>query len=219
MKRLIEILVVSLIIVAFSGGVKAADFDANYYAKKYPDVVNELGSDPAVLYDHYVNFGVNEGRFCSLQDEVDKYNHQLANPGGEVLAASIPSAPAAAYPTYIDVDVTAQVVTYYENNTVKLQTPCVTGNETLGRGTPRGTFYIRSKTPGKFLVGETWNVWVDRWMPFTESQCGFHDATWRSEFGGDIYLSNGSHGCVNLPHDAACQLYDMVAQDTLVVVR
>jgi lipoprotein-anchoring transpeptidase ErfK/SrfK len=57
-------------------------------------------------------------------------------------------------------------------------------------------------------------------MRFTpDAAIGLHDANWRSSFGGDIYLTNGSHGCVNLPHDAACQLFDMVGIGTTVVVH
>lgn len=37
-------------------------FDAEYYAKTYPDVAAVLGSDAAVLYQHYSNFGKAEGR-------------------------------------------------------------------------------------------------------------------------------------------------------------
>ena len=33
-------------------------------------------------------------------------------------------------------------------------------------------------------------------MPF-DGGIGFHDASWRDEFGGDIYLTDGSHGCIN----------------------
>lgn len=40
------------------GGV----FDAEYYAENYPDVVQALGTDKAALYQHFVTFGVNEGR-------------------------------------------------------------------------------------------------------------------------------------------------------------
>ena len=37
-------------------------FDADYYAETYPDVVAEIGTDPAALYQHYINFGQTEGR-------------------------------------------------------------------------------------------------------------------------------------------------------------
>ena len=41
---------------------------------------------------------------------------------------------------------------------------------------------------------------------------GFHSAPWRGSFGGSEYISNGSHGCVNLPTYAAATLYKLVSQ-------
>ncbi|MDE7429949.1 MAG: L,D-transpeptidase, partial [Lachnospiraceae bacterium] len=46
---------------------------------------------------------------------------------------------------------------------------------------------------------------------------GMHDATWRSEFGGNIYMTNGSHGCINLPYSVAQEIYEYVEKDTPVI--
>ena len=46
-------------------------------------------------------------------------------------------------------------------------------------------------------------------MPFNGG-IGFHDASWRSSFGGRIYMTNGSHGCVNLPYAAAQTIYNNI---------
>ena len=44
-----------------------------------------------------------------------------------------------------------------------------------------------------------WESPVSYWMPFN-GNVGIHDAdTWRSEYGGEIYKTSGSHGCVNTP--------------------
>ena len=67
--------------------------------------------------------------------------------------------------------------------------------------------------------GPTWHNWVDYWMPFTRGGCGLHDANWRSRFGGEIYKTNGSHGCVNLPHDKAEELFNMISIGTVVIVH
>lgn len=45
-------------------------FDAEYYAEMYPDVVNALGNDPDVLYQHYMTYGKEEGRKASADDAV-----------------------------------------------------------------------------------------------------------------------------------------------------
>ena len=55
------------------------------------------------------------------------------------------------------------------------------------------------------------------WMP-VKGAIGLHDADWRSEFGGDIYKTDGSHGCVNLPPEVAKELYDSVEIGTPVVM-
>jgi len=59
------------------------------------------------------------------------------------------------------------------------------------------------------LNGEDYSTPVDYWMPFA-GNVGMHDATWRGSFGGDIYLNNGSHGCVNLPWSSAKTIYENV---------
>lgn len=118
--------------------------------------------------------------------------------------------------TYIDISIDNQTLAYYVNGSPVLVTPCVTGSP--GRSTPRGVFQINSCIPGKRLVGPTWNVWVDRWMRFC-GNCGIHDAKWRKSFGGEIYKTNGSHGCVNIPHDQAVLLYSMVGVGTPVIVH
>lgn len=72
-----------------TGTTSSADFDAAYYAKKYPDVAQILGYDPAVLKLHYDLYGKAEGRFPNAAAE---------NAAG---AASVtaPVAPSAATPT------------------------------------------------------------------------------------------------------------------------
>ena len=43
-------------------------FDAEYYAQTYPDVVNLLGTDKEILYNHYVTNGMQEGRLPYASD-------------------------------------------------------------------------------------------------------------------------------------------------------
>ena len=47
---------------------------------------------------------------------------------------------------------------------------------------------------------------------------GMHDASWRTEFGGDIYLENGSHGCINLPPEAAPLIYDAMDIGDAIII-
>jgi lipoprotein-anchoring transpeptidase ErfK/SrfK len=47
---------------------------------------------------------------------------------------------------------------------------------------------------------------------------GIHDASWRDDYGGDIYETAGSHGCVNTPYDKMLELYNETEVGTPVVM-
>ncbi|MEE0027994.1 MAG: L,D-transpeptidase, partial [Atopobiaceae bacterium] len=118
---------------------------------------------------------------------------------------------------YIDVDLEAQFARLFdENGEVIWETAVVTGDMVEGRSTETGVFSIYSMEQGVTLVGldedgdgqPDYESYVDYWMPFYGG-LGLHDATWRYDFGGNLYSDNGSHGCVNLPHAKAAELYNM----------
>ncbi|MDE7331684.1 MAG: L,D-transpeptidase/peptidoglycan binding protein [Lachnospiraceae bacterium] len=119
--------------------------------------------------------------------------------------------------TYIEVDMTNQMMYYYENGEQKIATPVVTGNTKLRRGTPQGTNYVYSKERNRVLRGEGYASPVKYWMP-VKGGVGIHDSSWRSEYGGTIYKTNGSHGCINTPLDEVVKLYDMVEIGTPCVM-
>lgn len=127
--------------------------------------------------------------------------------------------PSFSYGTYVDVDITNQRVTFFKDEKSVFYVPCVTGNPNKGHSTPLGIYKIKAHVNGKRLKGKTWDVWVNKWMRFTDSAVGLHDASWRKSFGGTIYQKNGSHGCVNLPSDAASYLFDQVSVGTYVIVH
>lgn len=116
--------------------------------------------------------------------------------------------------TYVELDLSRQRVWMYVNGECVLETPCVTGNVAQGYSTPAGIYYLTYKTmhatlEGYNYDGSTYSTPVTYWMPFNGG-IGFHDATWRGSFGGNIYMTNGSHGCVNLPYWAASTLYSYI---------
>ncbi len=116
--------------------------------------------------------------------------------------------------TYVELDLSRQRVWMYVNGECVLETPCVTGNVAQGYSTPAGIYHLTYKTmhatlEGYNYDGSTYSTPVTYWMPFNGG-IGFHDATWRGSFGGNIYMTNGSHGCVNLPYWAASTLYSYI---------
>lgn len=125
--------------------------------------------------------------------------------------------------TYIEVDLSEQHMYYYQDGVNIFESDFVSGNMSYAdRQTHAGIFTLYyKKSPDVLRGGQkgTANYYeqpVQYWMPF-DGGIGFHDADWRDEFGGDIYLTSGSHGCINLPPENAEVLYDLIQYDVPIV--
>lgn len=126
--------------------------------------------------------------------------------------------------SYVEIDLTRQKVWVYVDGKLEVETDCVTGCVNKGYETPIGIYTLTYKQKDRILRGEklpngkySYESHVDYWMPFNGG-IGLHDASWRSTFGGDIYISNGSHGCVNLPLKSAEKIYGIINKDMPIVV-
>jgi lipoprotein-anchoring transpeptidase ErfK/SrfK len=119
--------------------------------------------------------------------------------------------------TYIEIDMTNQMLYYYCDGLLALSTPVVTGNTSKGNGTPQRVCYIYYKQRNRTLIGEDYRTPVSYWMA-VYGNIGIHDASWRSKFGGSIYQTSGSHGCINTPTKAVSQLYEMAEEGTPVIM-
>lgn len=120
--------------------------------------------------------------------------------------------------TYIEVDLARQKLWYYNNGVMELETNVVTGNPNHGNGTPTGTDRIWSRERDRYLTGETYRSKVSYWAPINWSGIGLHDASWRGSFGGNIYRSSGSHGCINIPPAVMKNLYPKTFTGMPVIV-
>lgn len=118
---------------------------------------------------------------------------------------------------YCEVDLTNQMVYVYKDGQQVVSSPCVTGCISKGHGTPTGVYSIFSRDKDRYLKGDGYKSWVNFFIPFNGG-IGFHDASWRSTFGGNIYLYSGSHGCINMPYAAAKKLYENVTLGEKVIV-
>lgn len=119
--------------------------------------------------------------------------------------------------TYIEVDMSEQKMYYYMDGVLTIDTPIVTGNTSRRMGTPSGVNFVYAKQKNRVLRGRDYASPVDFWMP-VKGNIGIHDASWRGTFGGTIYQTNGSHGCINTPRAAMEQLFDMAEVGTPVVM-
>ncbi len=111
--------------------------------------------------------------------------------------------------TYIEIDMSQQRMYYYAKGKLELETDIVTGNTGRRMGTPQGINYVHAKQRNQTLRGADYESFVKYWVPVV-GNIGIHDASWRGSFGGQIYQTNGSHGCINTPSGNMSQLYDML---------
>lgn len=118
--------------------------------------------------------------------------------------------------TYVEIDYTNQRMWYYKDGEMLVDTPIVTGNTSKDMASPVGIFALYYKEEMAILEGEDYKTPVDFWMPFYGG-VGIHDAKWRSNFGGTIYQTGGSHGCINTPWANAKIIFENISSGTPVV--
>ena len=165
-----------------------------------------------ILGNHALKINVN----------VDKTAESILNTAKSGEAGSIVTdqGAASAGGSHIEINLSGQSVRYVKNGNVVFTSSMVSGGP--GHRTRTGIFKINAKQRNATLKGRNddgtdYESPVSYWMPFDGGN-GLHDAPWRGAFGGGIYLSGGSHGCVNMPPAMAAQLYNMIPVGTIVYV-
>lgn len=118
--------------------------------------------------------------------------------------------------TYVEINLTAQHLFFYQDGKLMMESDFVSGNSAKGHDTPAGVYSITYKQRDATLTGENYQTPVSYWMPFNKN-IGMHDANWRSSFGGTIYKTKGSHGCINMPPAKAQEMYSYVQKGTPVI--
>ncbi|MGH4138791.1 L,D-transpeptidase family protein [Clostridium sp.] len=119
--------------------------------------------------------------------------------------------------TYVEIDLSRQHEWFYKNGVLITEGDVVTGNDGSDKTrTPTGIYQINYKERNATLKGEGYASPVNYWLPFNGG-IGIHDASWRDKFGGVLYKSGGSHGCVNTPYEVAKTIYNNIDAGTPVV--
>lgn len=111
--------------------------------------------------------------------------------------------------TYVEINLTAQHLFFYKDGRLLVESDFVSGNAARGYSTPSGAYPLTYKQRNATLRGADYATPVSYWMPFNRN-IGMHDATWRGSFGGSIYKTGGSHGCINLPKTAAKTIFENI---------
>lgn len=118
--------------------------------------------------------------------------------------------------TYVEINLSRQYLWFYKNGSLIVEGSVVTGNVGSNHSTPSGTYKLKYKQKDTVLRGADYAAPVNYWMPFNGG-IGIHDANWRSSFGGNIYLTNGSHGCINAPYYVAKAIFYNIEAGTPII--
>lgn len=126
--------------------------------------------------------------------------------------------------TYIEIDLIAQHLWYYEKGELQIECDIVSGQTTsIARTTLPGVYKIWYKATNYRMKdtnadGESWDTTCNYWNRVAICGIGLHDTVTRTAFGGNIYKYNGSHGCINMPLWGAKYVYENVDMGTPVVM-
>lgn len=120
---------------------------------------------------------------------------------------------------YIDID--DQFMWFFKDGEPLVATSVTTGTKDV-YDTPTGDYALESKSTSVTLRGDngdgtSYASFVNFWLPF-DGPYGIHDASWRSDYGGEHYLYAGSHGCVNTPYEAVATIFENIEEGTPVIV-
>lgn len=131
--------------------------------------------------------------------------------------------------TYAELSIADQHTWFYRDGKCVFDADVVTGANNPQNETPKGVWYIMyqqspSVLKGKNNDGSNYASKVQYWSQFTNSGCGFHDASWRKNWSKTAYLSGdnvatgGSHGCANMhPSDAGAAYHALQVDEPVIV--
>ena len=165
-----------------------------------------------------VTLNINQFQVVTVIGKTDdrlviKYNKKNKTYTGLIKPSTLKKLPS----TYIEVDISDQYLKIIKNNKRVLMTNIVSGKPSTP--TPLGYYEVNGKVTKVYLKGPTWNSYVDYFVPFIRKEYGFHDASWQTSFGGKRYLTNGSHGCVNIAPNMMPKVYEQMEIGMKVIIH
>lgn len=105
----------------------------------------------------------------------------------------------------IEISLADQTLTAFEKGTAVLTT-LISGGTGGCHATPRGEHYITCKTPSRHMIGEDFDLPGVAFDAYFWRSVAIHGAYWHNDFGRPR-----SHGCVNVPPEAAKWLFRWTA--------
>lgn len=113
--------------------------------------------------------------------------------------------------SYFEISLDEQHMWLYIDNNLIVDTDVVTGLNNTKYETPKGIYYVRSLNQHYNMDYGDGSAICDYFILITPNGIGIHDSKKRDMFGSDIYVTNGSHGCINTPPDKARLIFEILS--------
>jgi len=194
------------------------------YIGNLDDNYNTYGKDRNFVTSVGKTVNVNGGDYGWLVDRKGEVNDLIATiKGGQTITKEPNYTQTAASHnvndignTYVEINITRQHLWFYKNGFLIVDGDIVTGDVRKKHSTPTGVYKLKYKEKNATLKGEGYSVPVNVFMPFNGG-IGIHGAWWKKSFGGSVYLTNGSHGCINAPDNLAMTIFNNIEANTPIV--
>lgn len=119
--------------------------------------------------------------------------------------------------SYIEVDLSNQMLWMFINGEQVVAAPVITGKDDGEHNTPEGVYRLKSKTQNTTVTenGESKEV---AYYIGVNGDVGICDAPWKNLFGGSVYKNDGSDGSVYVLEDSAKDIYENCYENMPVVM-
>lgn len=109
--------------------------------------------------------------------------------------------------SYLEVDLTNQRMVLYLDGKPIVDTRIVSGNPNFaGAETPTGCFSVKAMQSPAEVNCDGFLTNVNYLLNFA-GNLSVHDASWRTEFGNNLYLLEGTYGCIHVPYENMAAIY------------
>lgn len=123
--------------------------------------------------------------------------------------------------TYVEIDLSAQHLWFYKDGELDFETTSIVSGKATdpARKTPGGIYSVYTKSTNYTMnaADGSYSTKCSYFLRISFEGIGLHDLS-RSSYGGDTYINNGSHGCINMRYSEVQYLYNNVERGTPVIL-
>lgn len=121
--------------------------------------------------------------------------------------------------SYIEINISEQKLWLYLDGDLILNSDIVSGTKNAGHLNPSGVYKVYDMKRDSILTGPGEDKEGEvQYAIFFDNKKAMHDTTLRTEYGGDIYIKDGTSGCINVPLNIVKSIYEIIDKNFPIVI-